>query len=113
VPEPSTHLFVAAGPAQAPLPPILVVFGSVRFVSYVLWVSAGTVVDRTLRETLGSRLGGWGAVALQLDEFALIFLLMRVEWRRILHARGPATSEQTRPLDDQEMGDCHRDDLSA
>jgi len=112
-PVPSNHLFVAAGLARAPLPPILIVFGSARFVSYVLWVSAANVADRTLRETLGSRLGGWGAVALQLAGFAVIVLLMRVEWRRILHARLPATSQQTRPLDSQEMDSAHDDDPRA
>ena len=42
--------------------------------------------------------------------FALIVLLMRLDWRRILRGKLPATSEQSRSLDDQEMGDGHVDD---
>ena len=44
---------------------------------------------------------------------ALIVLLMRLDWRRILPGRLPATSEQSRSLDDQEMGDGHADDPRA
>ena len=33
---------------------------------------------------------GWGAVALQLAGFALIVLLMRLDWRRLLNGRLPA-----------------------
>jgi hypothetical protein len=112
-PVPSNHLFVAAGLARAPLPPILVVFGSARFVSYVLWVSAANVADRSLREVLGPRLGGWGAVALQIAGFAVIVLLMRLDWRRILRGRLPVTSEQSRSLDYQEISDRHVDDPRA
>ena len=112
-PVPSNHLFVAAGLARAPLPPILVVFASARFVSYVLWVSAANVADQSLRDVFGSRVAGWGAIALQIAGFALIVLLMRLDWRRILRGRLPATSEQSRSLDDQELGDSHADDPRA
>ncbi len=112
-PVPSNHLFVAAGLARAPLPPILAVFGIARFISYVLWVSAANVADRSLREAFGLRLGGWGAVALQLVGFALIVLLMRIDWRRILRGRLPVTSEQWRLLDYHEMRDRHVDDPRA
>jgi hypothetical protein len=109
-PVPSNHLFVAAGLARAPLPPILAVFGSARFVSYVLWVSAANVADRSLREVFGARLGGWGAVALQLAGFALIVLLMRIDWRRLLHGRLAAPSKQSPCFDDKELGDCRTDE---
>ena len=45
-PVPSNHLFIAAGIAQAPLPPILAVFGVARCVGYLLWVSAAAIADR-------------------------------------------------------------------
>jgi hypothetical protein len=102
---PSNHLFVAAGLARVPLAPILVVFASAPFVSYVLWVSAATVGDQSLREAFGSRVAGWGAIALQIAGFALIVLLMRIDWRRLLQGRLLATSEQLSSFDDQEMGD--------
>ena len=86
-PIPSNHLFVAAGLARAPLPPILAVFASARFVSYVLWVSAANVADQSLREALGSRVAGWGAITLQIAGFALIVLAMRIDWRHLLRGR--------------------------
>jgi hypothetical protein len=91
-PVPSNHLFVAAGLARVPLLPILLVFGSARFVSYVLWVSAANVADRSLRDMFGSRVASWGAIALQLAGFALIILAMRVDWRRVLRKRSSTTS---------------------
>jgi hypothetical protein len=112
-PVPSNHLFVAAGLAQAPLPPILAVFASARFVSYVLWVSAANVADQSLREALGPRVAGWGAIALQIAGFALIVVLMRLDWRRLLNERLPVPSEQSRPLDYQEMSDTQADDPRA
>jgi membrane protein YqaA with SNARE-associated domain len=90
-PVPSNHLFVAAGLARAPLPPILVVFGCARFVSYVLWVSAASVADQSLRDVFGLRVGGWGAIALQIAGFALIVLAMRIDWRRLLQGRTQVT----------------------
>jgi hypothetical protein len=112
-PVPSNHLFVAAGLARAPLPPILVVFGSARFVSYLLWVSAADVADRSLREVVGPRVGGWGAIALQLAGFALIVLLMRLNWRRILQGRLPAPSKPSTDLDRRELGGGHTNDPRA
>lgn len=72
------------GLARAPLPPVLLVFGAARGVSYVLWVSAADVADRSLRDVLGSRYAGWGAVAVQVAGFLLIVLIMRIDWVRFL-----------------------------
>ena len=54
-PIPSNQLFVAAGLARAPLPPLLLVFGVARCISHVLWVGAANVADQSLRDILGSR----------------------------------------------------------
>jgi membrane protein YqaA with SNARE-associated domain len=83
-PIPSNQLFVAAGMARAPLPPLLLVFGIARGISYVLWVSAADAADRSLRDILSSRYVGWGGVAVQLAGFTLIVLLMRIDWRKHL-----------------------------
>jgi hypothetical protein len=112
-PVPSNHLFVAAGLARAPLPPILVVFGSASFVSYVLWVSAANVADQSMRDVFGSRVAGWGAIALQIAGFAVIVLLMRLDWRRLLNGRRPGPSEHLGPLDFQELDDAQADDSRA
>ena len=83
-PVPSNQLFIAAGLARAPLPPILLVFGIARCISYVLWVSAAQLADQSLREALGSRVGGWGMIAIQLAGFAVIIVAMQIDWRRLL-----------------------------
>ncbi len=83
-PVPSNHLFVAAGLARAPLPPILLVFGAARFVSYVVWVSAADIADQSLQDLFGSHVAGWGAIVLQVAGFVLIIMAMRVDWRPLL-----------------------------
>ncbi len=90
-PVPSNHLVVAAGLARAPLPPILLVFGLARAISYVLWVSTANVADRSLRDLLGPRVGRWAVIAVQVAGLALILLAMRVDWRRLLQERLPTT----------------------
>jgi hypothetical protein len=103
-PVPSNHLFIAAGLARAPLPPILAVFGAARFVSYVLWVSAADVADRSLRDVFGSRVAGWGAIAVQLAGFGLIVLAMRVDWRRLLQGRPSTAAKADRAGGDRARG---------
>ena len=89
-PFPSNQLFIAAGIAKAPLPPILLVFGVARCISYVVWINAANIADRSLRELLGPRVGSWGVIAGQLVGFGLIILVMRVDWRRVLGERLPS-----------------------
>jgi len=91
-PVPSNHLFVAAGLARAPLPPILLVFGAARFVSYIVWISAADVADQSLQELFGSRVAGWGAIALQIAGFAFIILAMQLDWRSLLQ-KAPFSSK--------------------
>lgn len=83
-PLPSNQLFIAAGLARAPLAPILLVFGVARCISYVVWISAAEAADRSLRDVLGPRIGGWQVIMVQIAGFALIFLLLRIDWRRVL-----------------------------
>lgn len=92
-PVPSNHLFIAAGLARAPLPPMLLVFGVARAISYVLWVSAADVADQSLHDLLGPRVGGWAVIAVQVAGFVLILLAMRVDWRRLLQGKLPAAAK--------------------
>ena len=94
-PFPSNHLFIAAGLARAPLAPILLVFCISRGISYVIWVSAADVADRSLRDLLGPRIGGWEIVLIQLLGFGLILLSLRVNWRRVLGNRWPTAQRKT------------------
>lgn len=80
-PIPSNHLFIAAGLAHAPLGPILAVFGVTRCLSYVLWISATTVVASSLRDVIAPRFGSGAAVAAQLVGFALLIAVMQIDWR--------------------------------
>lgn len=88
-PFPSNHLFIAAGLARAPLAPILLIFCITRGISYVIWVGAANVADRSLRDLLGPRIGGWEVILIQLIGFGLVLLSLRVNWRRVLGDRWP------------------------
>jgi membrane protein YqaA with SNARE-associated domain len=83
-PIPTNHLFIAAGLARIPLPPVLAVFGVTRFVSYVLWVKAADTAARSLSEILTPSIGSAGAVAVQIAGFILLIVLLRLDWARIL-----------------------------
>lgn len=50
-----------------------------------------------LAEALGTRLGGWGAIAIQVAGFVLIVLAMRVDWLRLLRGRMGTTSTLGQP----------------
>ena len=89
-PLPSNQLFIAAGIARAPLLPILLVFSVARCISYILWISAANVADRSLEELIGPHFGSWGVIVMQLAGFALILFIMRVDWRSVLRSRPPA-----------------------
>lgn len=108
-PVPSNQLFIAAGLARAPLPPILLVFGVARCLSYVLWVSAANLADQSLRDILGSRLGGWEVIAIQLAGFVFIVLAMRVDWRRVLQNWPPAMLKSSDPAADRVIVDAAPD----
>jgi membrane protein YqaA with SNARE-associated domain len=88
-PVPSNHLFIAAGIANAPLPVILAVFLVGRFVSYVLWVGAADAAVRSLDDLVGSGLGVWG-VLIQVAGFAVLILIMRLDWGKLLRRWRPS-----------------------
>jgi hypothetical protein len=79
-PVPSNHLFIAAGIAKAPLAPILAVFGSARFVSYLIWVTTATTAAASLRDVFGPQLRGGLGIAVQIAGFVILILLMQVDW---------------------------------
>jgi membrane protein YqaA with SNARE-associated domain len=83
-PVPSNHLFIAAGLANAPLPPVLAVFAVARFVSYLIWVSAATTAAGSLRDLVGPRHGGGVGVAAQIAGFVMLILVMQIDWSRFL-----------------------------
>ncbi|HEU5430335.1 MAG TPA: hypothetical protein VFU81_01660 [Thermomicrobiales bacterium] len=83
-PVPSNHLFIAAGLARAPLGPIVAVFGAARCVSYLVWVSATATVASSLRDVIAPRFGSGAAVAAQIVGFALLIVLMQIDWRKRL-----------------------------
>jgi membrane protein YqaA with SNARE-associated domain len=93
-PIPSNHLFIAAGLARAPLLPILAVFCIARCISYIIWVSAANAADQSLRDLLGPQIGGWEIILIQVLGFGLIILSLRVNWRRVLGDRWPASQPE-------------------
>lgn len=86
-PIPSNQLFVAAGLARAPLPPILAVFGVARFVSYVIWISLAESAAATMDELISPRLGAEAATAVQIAALILLFVVMQIDWSRFFGPR--------------------------
>lgn len=90
-PIPTNHLFIAAGVSAVPLPPLLLVFGVTRFVSYLVWVSAVNTAVTSIDDALRP---GWGegvTVAAQILGFILLIVVMQVDWWGIAQRwrRGP------------------------
>jgi hypothetical protein len=92
-PIPSNHLFIAAGIARIRLLFPLIAFGVVRTLSYVIWVTLTDTAARSLRDVLSPSLGGWiGAVA-QIGGFALLIVIFRTDWARIVQRWLPPQRE--------------------
>jgi membrane protein YqaA with SNARE-associated domain len=83
-PVPSNQLFIAAGIARAPLLPILAVFAVARFISYLIWINAGSIAATSLTELLSPRLGATVTTAIQIAGFIFLLVMMQLDWRRIL-----------------------------
>lgn len=94
-PVPTDHLFIAAGIARAPLPPLLGIFGVSRFVSYLLWVSVAKTTTDSIGKLLRPSLGGGIALAAQVLGFVLLIVVMQIDWARILrrHHRDEPTPQ--------------------
>jgi membrane protein YqaA with SNARE-associated domain len=89
-PLPSNELFIAAGLAKAPLAPLLAVFGSSRFVAYVLWVGLAGSAAGSLEDAVKPRFGNWIAIATELAGVVGLVLLLKVDWLKVLHRWLPA-----------------------
>ena len=79
-PVPSNHVFIAAGMSETRLVPLLVLFAVSRFVSYMLWIKATTVVAGSLVSLLSPVAGGWAAALVQVAGIAVLIGLMQVDW---------------------------------
>lgn len=94
-PVPTDHLFIAAGIARAPLPPLLAIFGVSRFVSYLIWVSVAQTTTDSIGKLLRPSFGGGIALAAQVLGFVLLIAIMQVDWARILRRRNHRGNEPT------------------
>jgi len=95
-PIPSAQLFVAAGLLTVPLLPLTAAFFTGRLVSYSLYVAAASVAANSLGDALRKGLTSPLGIALQLLMLALLIMLYRVDWRRVLRAKRPAQAPQPR-----------------
>ncbi len=84
-PIPTNHLFIAAGISRVSLPPILVVFGLARFVSYMIWVAVAGTATRSLGNLLTPSLGSGAAAVAQIVGFVALILVMRIDWSPVIH----------------------------
>lgn len=88
-PIPSNHLFIAAGIARVRLLVPLIAFGVVRTISYVIWVTATNSAASSLKDVISPTLGGWIGVAAQITGFALLVLIFRLDWAKIVRRWQP------------------------
>lgn len=79
-PIPSEVLFVAVGISRAPLAPVLAIFFAGRLAGYLFWVSAASTMTGTLDTMLRPQLGNASALISQLVAYAVLFLLMQIDW---------------------------------
>jgi membrane protein YqaA with SNARE-associated domain len=90
-PVPSAQLFIAAGLLSVPLLPLTAAFFAGRLVSYSIYVGAASLAEDNLGEIFADTLTSPVGVALQLVMLALLVVLVRVDWARILARRQPPT----------------------
>jgi membrane protein YqaA with SNARE-associated domain len=94
VPVPSDQLFIAVGIARAPLAPVIIAFGSGRFLVYLFWVSVASSAADSLEGVLRPRVSGGVALVLELVSLAILTISMQVDWRRVLRRhQGPDVAE--------------------
>lgn len=87
-PLPSAQLFIAAGLVGARLVPLTAAFFAGRLVSYSIYVGAASAAGASLSRLIGESLGSPLGIAIQLVMLAGLVALVRIDWTRILTARG-------------------------
>jgi uncharacterized membrane protein YdjX (TVP38/TMEM64 family) len=96
-PVPSAQLFVAAGLTGARLGPLVLAFFSGRIVSYSIYVGAATAAAQSLGGSLLDGLRSPAGIAAQVAMVALLVVLLKVDWRRVLTRSGRHSGAHTRP----------------
>lgn len=97
-PVPKAWLFMAAGIARLPLLPGALAYFVARFVIYLSTVAALDVGMHSLRDVLGSQLGGPLAIATQLVGLAGTILLFKLDWSRLLRRVAALQRPATDPV---------------
>jgi membrane protein YqaA with SNARE-associated domain len=95
-PIPSNQLFIAAGLTRVRLGEIVGAFFVGRLLSYTMWTASAGAVASGLSEIFSRHLHS-GAVAVQLLSLLPLFLIARIDWRRVLHLNrfgGPQGASQ-------------------
>jgi uncharacterized membrane protein YdjX (TVP38/TMEM64 family) len=87
-PVPSAQLFVAAGLTGTRLGPLVLAFFSGRVVSYALYVGAATAAAQTLGDSLLDTMRSPAGIAAQVAMLAMLAVLLKVDWRRVLARDG-------------------------
>jgi hypothetical protein len=83
-PIPSNELFIAAGLSRMRLAPVVVAFFAGRVVSYTLWAAtADKMVDR-IQDSFFRHWGSVSAIGIELLALAVLVVLTRVDWPRLL-----------------------------
>jgi uncharacterized membrane protein YdjX (TVP38/TMEM64 family) len=92
-PLPSAQLFVAAGLLDEPIVRLTVAFFVGRLVSYALYVAAASAAKESLADIFGDAFTSPLGIALQVVMLALLVVLVKVDWTRIITKPRSASGE--------------------
>lgn len=94
---PSNQLFLAAGIARAPLGALLLVFGVSRCIGYIFWIIVADTAVSSIGDALRPRLGSGAAIAAQVVAFALLIVVMQIDWKTVIHPFSPSIEDRDNP----------------
>ncbi|MDP3955452.1 MAG: hypothetical protein Q8Q15_03765 [bacterium] len=83
-PIPSNQLFITAGLIRFNIKLLSFSFYVGRLVSYSFWVGLATTLAGSLEELFASRFLKIGSLGIEVVGFALIILMAKINWRKVL-----------------------------
>ena len=86
-PFPSNPLFIAAGVGRIPLLPVTIAFAISRAIANTFWVWTAGAVSTNIGGQFTKQLTSWQSIVLQIAALAVVVLLFRLPWARILHVQ--------------------------
>jgi membrane protein DedA with SNARE-associated domain len=94
LPIPSNQVYITAGLAKVDIRIMALSFFIGRLISYTFWVGATHIVTHRLDDIFSKHLSKTNAVIAELIGLALIYLVMRINWNKVLRIK-PSKKRKT------------------